>query len=503
MKHLSYLLLFLGHFAFGQSGILIDWALPLSSDYQPIGKPNDDYFHFRKNGKVYRMNAAGNISETPYDSISYSSGPFWAVWKNGLAGIWDQRSGQLIPPVYEGIKEVSGKESCWAFIVRKYGMAAVVDAHNRLLLPWIGWPYRDVEEVSDSILIYKTPKETWYLSKSGRQIPPAEMAGLKGPEFRQLDSETFSFSFPANGKMETLTFQGAEPFTHGLAAVRKGALWGYIRENGQWQIQPQFQEARPFNAQGHAIVKTGGKYGLIRRDGSFVLLPGFVFLKAYQPNLYEVRDGELISLVDTTGLTVLPPGLYSSFATAGKNAVGGRSHTGTVSLYTLAGVRIPLDSLHGFKGDADGEVFMASVARPSSGKQPTIIYGLANSKGEWVLPPVFLSEFIIHRHFILGFRKFAPGAQSPPYPADPQVKGNLMLYNRQGEPSVNQYFTNLPRPGNMPVCVFQMEKRSGLASPRSTLLPMSYDEIQVFPDSHWVFARSGVEWGVLRWETAD
>lgn len=42
------------------------------------------------------------------------------------------------------------------------------------------------------------------------------------------------------------TFEDAQPFTEGRAAVKSGGKWGYIDRRGRWIVRPRFTEARPF-----------------------------------------------------------------------------------------------------------------------------------------------------------------------------------------------------------------------------------------------------------------
>ena len=51
-------------------------------------------------------------------------------------------------------------------------------------------------------------------------------------------------------------------------------LWGYINRQGEWVIQPLFEEAREL-MYGHMAVKHEGKWGLIDKTGKFVIPPNF------------------------------------------------------------------------------------------------------------------------------------------------------------------------------------------------------------------------------------
>lgn len=42
--------------------------------------------------------------------------------------------------------------------------------------------------------------------------------------------------------------------------------WGYIKQNGDIAVQPQFEDAKAFNSRGIAPVKTDGSWKLIQLD---------------------------------------------------------------------------------------------------------------------------------------------------------------------------------------------------------------------------------------------
>lgn len=62
------------------------------------------------------------------------------------------------------------------------------------------------------------------------------------------------------------TYRDARPFSEGLAAVKIGALWGFINTQRLLAIEPQYTAAREFR-QGFATVKQQGYWGLIDQQG--------------------------------------------------------------------------------------------------------------------------------------------------------------------------------------------------------------------------------------------
>ena len=58
-------------------------------------------------------------------------------------------------------------------------------------------------------------------------------------------------------------YEEARPFSNGLAAVKTNGLWGYITQDNELVIDAQFDEALDFTDQGTAAIKENGQWKLI------------------------------------------------------------------------------------------------------------------------------------------------------------------------------------------------------------------------------------------------
>lgn len=67
-------------------------------------------------------------------------------------------------------------------------------------------------------------------------------------------------------------FDDAWDFHEGLAAVKVEWARGYIDKEGEFVIKPQFQYAGPFT-DGKALVQLDGLWGYIKKDGSWAEAP--------------------------------------------------------------------------------------------------------------------------------------------------------------------------------------------------------------------------------------
>ncbi|MGK7889457.1 MAG: WG repeat-containing protein, partial [Leptolyngbyaceae cyanobacterium] len=68
----------------------------------------------------------------------------------------------------------------------------------------------------------------------------------------------------------TPQYDGADPFSEGLAPVQVGDRWGYINTDGDMVIPPQFERAFTF-FEGLAVVMQGEQYGYINTEGEIAI----------------------------------------------------------------------------------------------------------------------------------------------------------------------------------------------------------------------------------------
>jgi hypothetical protein len=117
-------------------------------------------------------------------------------------------------------------------------------------------------------------------------------------------------------------FESARPFSEGLAAVaignnakpeeveflkltREYLKWGFIKESGQFVIQPQFYDVGDFS-EGLARMKVGGlngKWGFIDKSGKILIQPIYYSVDDFANGRARASIGEL-RIIGKRGSTV-------------------------------------------------------------------------------------------------------------------------------------------------------------------------------------------------------
>ncbi|HYF92278.1 MAG TPA: WG repeat-containing protein [Symbiobacteriaceae bacterium] len=224
--------------------------------------------------------------------------------------------------------------------------------------------------------------------------------------------------------------------------------WGYIDRTGRFVIQPAFEAAEEFAADGTAVVYRDGRAGLIGRDGKFLVQPQYDY--AYLPSpagervligqgkgvavgpggkvlfaspeldgpfrdgLARIKRGNVSGYINTAGAVVIEPQFqYAHDFAAGKAVVQIRE--GQFALIDKAGERLGEYAYEQLRGPSEdllvymvkgpkygyltlaGEVALAAqfgdahpfedgLAIVGAGDWSDNRYGVINRKGEYVIP---------------------------------------------------------------------------------------------------------------------
>jgi hypothetical protein len=114
-------------------------------------------------------------------------------------------------------------------------------------------------------------------------------------------------------------WDGAFPFSYGLAAVNRGGKfrqnptphieggkWGFVDLSGNVAIEPAFDFVLKFT-EGMAPAVRNRKWGYIDRNGTFVIAPQFDEAEEFQGGLARVKVGTKTGYVDRSGRYVWKP----------------------------------------------------------------------------------------------------------------------------------------------------------------------------------------------------
>ncbi|MCC6725370.1 MAG: WG repeat-containing protein [Saprospiraceae bacterium] len=472
------------------------WVLKMSSKHHVVGFPSLDFLPVKEGQSAYLLDVNGGKKAVAYDSISFDYGQFWRVWKTGHQGYFHLQNGEVLPPVYHSAILAEKSDKNWAFAVGKYGMYAVVNDRNKLVLPYSAVGYGDFALIGDSILQYKT-REVSLVSRSGNPVKESMANQQRSPSFQRVSSSQYVFERTVKGTIVRDTFSAAEPFTDGVATVKRDTLFGYLRSDGTWLVKPRFQLAHPFNASGYAVVKEGGKYGLLRKNGSYAIAPKQAFLKPFSPDMVEYKENGKIGLLDSLGKVMLTAGEYKGFSLVGTENITARSGD-SLLIFTKKGVLLPLKKVAETSGKTFGPAFTVALKQERKS-----YYGVLNADGTWLIPNTLTQPIKERKYFFIAEAVASPCCLVGSLNIGSNQPGKFLIFGRDGQPLVTFPVDGVAvTDAELPFVIFTRNKKMGLVTNTGFSLDALYDELKHLGNG-WFYVKNGQEEGALKWELKD
>lgn len=211
--------------------------------------------------------------------------------KDELFGFIDSTGHLAVPCIYEdayafaeGLALVRWRDD------RNYTHFAYIDKIGKVAIH-LGTEYSDACPFTEGLAGVKQNDRWGYIDKAGKLVIPCEYEGVYG------NYSPYAFS---NGLAPVRRYgewgyvdktgnyyDFVGDFSEGLAVVRSGKL-GYIDTLGKQVIPCRFNGAAPFS-EGLAAVKLNGKWGYIDREGKEVIPLVYAEAKKFSKGLAEVR----------------------------------------------------------------------------------------------------------------------------------------------------------------------------------------------------------------------
>jgi hypothetical protein len=111
--------------------------------------------------------------------------------------------------------------------------------------------------------------------------------------------------------------------TEGLMATKVGEKYGYVRADGTWAIEPNFENAQEFSS-GLAAASTDGKLlGYIDKSGHFIIPEQFELAMGFSNGLAVVEQHGQRSVIDQEGKIVIGPTDFTWISDFDENGVAG------------------------------------------------------------------------------------------------------------------------------------------------------------------------------------
>ena len=189
-------------------------------------------------------------------------------------------------------------------------------------------------------------------------------------------------------------YDGAMPFAvNGFAGVKIDGKWGFIDESGKIVIEPQFEGVDIFRDNGLCTFSKDGKYGLINEKGRVIVDPIYDSIifegefddwrGPFEDNGFGLaavcKDGKW-GLINTKGTVIAKPA-YDYFFSFGSNQLAVVEKDGKFGYINEQGavvIACQFDSAYTFTGNGFAIVSMDKK------------FGFINEKGEYIIEPQYV-----------------------------------------------------------------------------------------------------------------
>jgi hypothetical protein len=161
----------------------------------------------------------------------------------GLSGFINTQGKVAIPAQYKGVGYFSS-DLAWAR--NNKDLIGFINTNGE----WVIQPQFLAAKNFDSesgLARVKAKDEWWYSDKAGNLTRPEKAD--KTDDFKEGLAQVTENGLVGflNNQMNWIVepqFEAARDFKNGFAAVKKDGLWGVINKNGEWVIQPQFNSVK-------------------------------------------------------------------------------------------------------------------------------------------------------------------------------------------------------------------------------------------------------------------
>lgn len=223
---------------------------------------------------------------------------YYKIIVNDKSGFIDANGKIIIEPQFDYAYHNFSEDLCYAELGDRQGL---IDINGNFIIELAD----SVEFVANFVNGYATLNcgynKNGIINKEGKVIVPAiHTKALVNEDadslyFRIIGKENSSDWYMAdrNGKIigtQCDSINGG--FVNGLCALKIKGKWGYMDPSGEMVIEPQYDYAKTFAANGIARVKKGKEYIFIDKAGNQLLRYDYIFTGFSKDRAFVLIDGE-------------------------------------------------------------------------------------------------------------------------------------------------------------------------------------------------------------------
>lgn len=248
-------------------------------------------------GYWYYLNQKFKFEKLPgMDDASPKFGKLLGVTIDGHANFIDEEGAKYLD-------SATPYDKTWSFIgsyalVEKDGKFGYVNSKFQLVLS----DFLDATNFVNGLAAVKTDQGWQVINTSGQPINDNYYSDVKYDEYRicSMNGRVFVsegsgyYMLNAEGKqVGENVFEEVKPFHFGsYAAAKQNGKWGFVNTDGQWVIEPQYEDAQSFGQELGAVC-IEGKWGFVNEKGRIVIDAQFDGAKHLNSGVAPIKQGDL------------------------------------------------------------------------------------------------------------------------------------------------------------------------------------------------------------------
>ncbi len=252
-----------------------------------------DFAYVPQEEAVTQAKTIGEQNEQPYQG---GVPLFVARGGEGKGYLTFERNSQQVIPFF--FDKAQLEQMVARFKEQQPEVAASVDIEVHSLEGVIETLEAGSDEILEKIILVPFAESIAFLQQNAT-APPAQGEVAPAPSVVKANSST--------------SFELADDFSEGLAAVEIDDKWGFIDRSGTIVVSPQYDSAMDFS-EGLAAVSVNDKWGFIDQSGTIVIpieLPSQYIAKGVFPSFKEgyvhIKVGDKWGFIDQSGNFIITP----------------------------------------------------------------------------------------------------------------------------------------------------------------------------------------------------
>ena len=271
--------------------------------YEDVKVLTKEMISVREKGSWKVVNITGKlILPTGYDEVEVLSEKFLRFRDNKLWGLVDVNGTIVQKPAFRRISTFKDQY----FLTENADKKGLLNQRGDQILPPQS---EELEIISKDVIFHKKNNNWGAVDASGANLldNAYQIFDPISPHFIKLvlGDNLLLYSVATKKVITDMPYGAYFPFSKDYASVKKGQLIGLMDTNGNWQLEPEYNEIQPYG-KNRFRVRRGKLWGIVDKTGNEILPFEFEYIAPPKHKLCLVRQDGKFGVCNLKGKVVVP-----------------------------------------------------------------------------------------------------------------------------------------------------------------------------------------------------